>query len=294
MIKRVIILGAIFFILYNLCLLAAPFRDRFVVQSDAQENLAKAQEFLLGAHAKPCVVVGSSLCARLTEDRLGPRFYNLAFSGGSLFTGLELILRHPGATKIVFIETNMILRGEDQAVLANALRPVFAELRPYLPALRERCQPANFVAGKVGEKIVAGAISPLQWVNSRVHSSNLSSPPSNLFTSLLADQQRIYSVAPSPERLSAQIAKLKGRVNELESQGIRCVFVEMPTDASLTESPLAATVRTALFNAFPPGRYHWILPHEGRRYGTTDGCHLTGEEAVEFANRLQTYSEQPL
>lgn len=294
MIKRVIILGAIFFVLYNLCLLAAPFRDRFIVQSDAQENVAKAQEFLLGTHARPYVVVGSSLGARLTEERLGSDFYNLAFSGGSLFTGLELIFHRPGATKIVFIETNMILRGEDQAVLANALRPVVSELRHYLPALRERCQPANFVAGKVGEKIVAGAISPLQWVNSRVHSSNSSSPPSNLFASLLADQQRIYSVVPNPERLSAQISKLKSRANELEARGIRCVFVEMPTDASLTELPLAATVRTALFDAFPPARYHWIRPHEGRRYATTDGCHLTGEEAFEFANRLQTYSEQPL
>ena len=294
MIKRIFILAAVFFVLYNLCLIAMPLRDRFVVQSQAQENIAKAQEFLLDTHTVPFVVVGSSLGARLTEERLGPKFCNLAFSGGSAFTGLELIERRPGATKIVFIETNMLMRGKDEGVLANAFRPVFSNLRNYLPGLRERWQPANFVAGKVGEKIVAGALSPLTRMHSQTQKNNSPDNQDVLFQRLLADEHGIYANAPDQIKLGAQIDKLKERVKGFEARGIRCVFVEMPIDASLIDLPLASTVRSALFEGFPPRSYRWVLPQAGRKYITTDGSHLTGEEAVDFGNRLRTCSEEHL
>jgi hypothetical protein len=141
MIKKTLLIALGIFLVYNLCLGRRSFRDHFVVQSQWQENITKAQEYLLDDRPHPYVLVGSSLFGRLIEADLGPGFRNIAFSGGSLFTGLELVARKPADTKIVFIETNMILRDTDEAVLSNAFRPVLAPLRTYLPGLRERCQP---------------------------------------------------------------------------------------------------------------------------------------------------------
>lgn len=287
MITRTLLIALALFLAYNLILSLAPLPGWFVTQSQWQENIAKAQDYLLAERPHRCVLVGTSLAARLSERHLGPDFRNVSFSGGSPITGLELVRRSPGDTQVVVIETNLFFRDVDDAVLSNAFRPALSGLRSYLPALQEKYQPANFIAGKLGEKLLAtGFTAASNWTHRRDRAAGPAVNPA-LCGQLLSGHRKTHARAPDPALLKRQAARLQHEVRQLEALGISCVFVEMPVDRSLMAMPLDCATRACLMDCFPPAQYRWIQPREDHDYRTTDGLHLTGDEARAFAAELR-------
>src|SRR5215468_6474731 len=66
------------------------------------------------------VLVGSSLTYRLNEEYFAtPGLRNLALAGGSPLTGLEVVLGQPRLPKLVLVETNVMSRPPDDAVVAR-------------------------------------------------------------------------------------------------------------------------------------------------------------------------------
>jgi hypothetical protein len=64
------------------------------------------------------VVVGSSVAWRLKEEYFWPpRVRNLSLAGGSPLTGLEIVANRPNPPKIVLIETNVLTRETDSALI---------------------------------------------------------------------------------------------------------------------------------------------------------------------------------
>src|SRR6202012_2631180 len=64
------------------------------------------------------VLVGSSLTFRLKEEYFAtPRLRNLALAGGSPVTGLEIVANQPRLPKLVLIETNVLSRPPDAALV---------------------------------------------------------------------------------------------------------------------------------------------------------------------------------
>lgn len=286
MITRTLLTTLCLFIIYNLCLLIPAVNQRFVVQSQWQENLVKAQEYLVDRNPRPYVLVGSSLMARFSEESFGPNFYNLALKGGSALTGLELIDRKPEKPAVVFVEINMLLRDADQPVLNNAFRPVFSQLRHYVPALREKFQPANLFAGKIGEKIVAIGAKPLQRVDSTVSSRNSNTNEDPVFLQLLEIERTRCSQLPESTLLELRSNQLKRYIDRLAQNGVRVVLVEMPIDRRLEDLPLTTSIRDRMHALFPPGQFTWVEPDRGRRYVTTDGMHLAGDSLTSFAQKI--------
>jgi len=287
MIIRSILFAGVLFLLYNLVLLAPPLRERFITQSQWQDNMAKAQEYPLAKPSKQGVIVGSSLAERLSTTSLQTDFYNLSMSGEGPFTGLEIIRRNAIRPGVVLIETNLLLREENTDVLGSAFCPVISQLRPVAPGLLERYHPANFIAGKVGEKLVHWSLDATQWLCPKPK-PKATEDAESVFEKVLAIHKAEYEILPKPGQIEQQIKKLKAFVADLEARGTRCVFVEMPIDNSLTELPQPAAVRNSLREAFPQTKYLWVNPDGHHRYATVDGVHLPGSEADAYAERIRT------
>jgi len=293
MIVRSSVVALCLFFFYNALLGLKSLRKQFAVQSQWQENIVKAQEYPLMATPKPGVIVGSSLSAKLAGTALEDACYNLSFSAEGPFTGLEIVRRHPITPRVVFIETNLLVREENRTVVDGAFRPVISDLRPYLPALRERYQPANLISGGLGVGFVSQLVKIKQqfWPVPR-SAQQRKEGEKPLFKQSLAMKITQYNVPAKAEVIKRHTSEMKASVSDLERRGARCVFVEMPVDQALLALPRSTQVRDALKEPFPPFKYVWIGPEEGRRYVTTDGVHLAKSEAIDFAQRLRAELER--
>ena len=133
-----------FFALYNLALFV--FKPEITTyQNQWQSNLVFAQEYIYSSQTPKAVVLGSSLASRLDKDLLeSVGIYNLAFGGGSVQSGLEIIRRSNKIPQILYIETNVLFeRDVDSAMLGILFDPLLFRARYYLPALQEKYQPLN-------------------------------------------------------------------------------------------------------------------------------------------------------
>lgn len=279
MILRSFLAAAGLFLLYNVALQSSALRQRAVVQSQWQGNLLKAQEYPLAKLPRRNVIVGSSLAARLVMEG---DFENLAFAGDGPLTGLELMVRDVSAPRVVLIESNLLLREVNQDVIASAYRPGFLKLRPMLPALEDRYQFANLAVGMVGEGMVAKALEGGRRLLRSPQSAGASAEDAGRLLQMnLAIQREKLGTAPDADFVQQCIARMKRAVAELQGRGVRCIFVEMPIDASLGGLLQPALVREQLAAALP--ELAWIRPEVGRSYRTVDGVHLPKDEAVAYA-----------
>jgi hypothetical protein len=286
MIVRSLLFGLGLFVLYSLCLLAPPFRDRFLIQSQWQENVVKAQTYHLAHTERPCVVVGSSLAARLVFTDFQSISYDLSFLGDGPLTGLEIIRRSSAPPALVLIETNMVMREVNSPLIDGTFRPGFSHLRPVLPAIREQYQPGNFLAGKLGDKLLQYS---LRWTKNALPTPgrDASGSTGDQNTRSIGDhqfalQKQENEILPAPAPLDRNIRLLREYVSALEKRGCRCVFFEMPIESSLRHLPLPTLIREKLKAEFPTQT--WISPD--RDYPTVDGVHLSGSQAKIYASYL--------
>lgn len=273
------------FFAYNLALYVPAIRDRFLPQSQWQENLVKAQDYLSETRPIHVVIVGSSLAARL-ENSLGEDACNLALAGGSSATGLELVCRKTLKPRIVLIETNLITKNADASVLDNAFRPVFSQLRVVFPAFRERFQPANFLAGKVGEKIVGLGTRSLESLANRKDKAKVGASDV-LFQQLLQKQRAEYGAAPGTAELEEACARLERYVNRLADDHVQVALLELPVHRELMTLPRFRAIRQTLEAKFPPDRFRWIEAPASFEIETSDALHLNADCARALARNIR-------
>jgi hypothetical protein len=96
----------------------------------------------LGEPTPDIVLVGSSLTFRLKEEYFASRaLRNLALAGGSPLTGLEIVARQPRLPGLILVETNVLSRPVDEALVEQypgggrtgplLIRPVRAAVAAY-------------------------------------------------------------------------------------------------------------------------------------------------------------------
>ena len=69
------------------------------------------------------VLVGSSIAFRLKEEYFAtPGLRNLALAGGSPVTGLEIVANRPRLPKLILVETNVLARPVDAALVERYSR----------------------------------------------------------------------------------------------------------------------------------------------------------------------------
>lgn len=146
MIKKSLITALVLLLLHALVVYLYPISS---TQYALQGNTIKAQQFIYGG-AQENIIIGSSLSNRLVMDSL-QGMSNLSFSGMGIFDGLS-ILNHSDVTpRIVFIETNIMSRGENEHFTSYVNSPILSPVKEAIPSLRDEYQPI----GMLGQLIIS-------------------------------------------------------------------------------------------------------------------------------------------
>ncbi len=251
--------------------------DSYIKQQQWQENTIKAQRYLFGQKHKS-VIVGSSLSAKLTDAL--PQYYNLAFSGQSVYDGLRVILEKTELPDTVFIEMNTLLVPENEAFTANITNPLLNLLRENIPAFREGKQPLPLVV-----KEMENLAQSLRGNGSQ--GANTGGSP-RLFSELLATQVKKYSITPPAQTTQLALNRLRKYVNSLEAKKVTVVFFELPVHPGLCNLPLSVAIGDSFYTAFPDQKYLYIAKPDCAGYKTTDGIHFTASDAQKYARYFKT------
>lgn len=247
-------------------------------QSQWQDNLISAQDYLYSElDTIDNVIVGSSMALRLTMDSL-PSFYNLSFAGETLEEGLGLIIHKGVFPKRVFIETNTLTKVTNSSFNSSLYNPVLAPLREKLIFMRDGRQPIPLLNVKFKENIIDHII------------------PASINLPILKTQkdkdQTINWVKTTTQQVltpkqSEKIEEVRKLIDILTKNNVDIVFFEMPEDRIDCNSQIIPLYRTITQQAYPLNRYtHFPTPKCGE-YKTTDGVHLTLDEAKKYTSHFK-------
>lgn len=245
-------------------------------QYTLQENLVKAQAFIY-SDQKENIIVGSSLSHRLVTDSL-TGFYNLSFAGLGLFDGLEIILEHKKFPRQILIEMNVVQRGRSENFLSNINSPLLGPMRKYLPSLRDRYQPI----GMVGETMVQSLKKNAAEKNDFTENDNIH------FDKILELIIAENTAVPDKKMMKERFDALRSHVTLLEKNGVKVVFFEMPVNEKLCELARPRMIREYFHEYFLLSENNYIRMPDCSDYKTSDGVHLTNEEAKRYTDYLMT------
>lgn len=253
----------------------------YTIPGQQRANYLHAQTFVHDAPPDARVIVGSSMADRLDELKLGHDHVKLAFPGGGPFTGLEIIRRTGRRPPVVWIESNVILRDAEVDLLENVLSPWRRGLRDRSPVFKEEGRPSNYGVGFA--KAVIGKVCKLaSSVSGGVPKSADASQhamDTAVFDDIMKENRAHLDRQPAAADLAQRVERLGKYVDELTAAGSKCVWFEMPIDASLRNLAEPAAIRKALTERFPSGKYRWLDLSRATPYQTTDGIHLVPADA---------------
>lgn len=248
-------------------------------QTMRQANAINAQNYIFERERSEYIIIGTSLVSRLRRSIEDNRFRTIYFQGGSTLTALRLIEATEKKPKVVFIETNLLLRsGEDTEFLNTHLDPAKRTLFSIMPALREKYQPVSIFLKFF--KAVTGADKTDFFSRANTDKASLDF--------MLSINKKEFSVIPEKASIEANKVLLEELVRELENNGVKIVLFELPMHPLLTDSPLIKTFRASIKDSFPPEKYRWITAADANAYSTTDGLHLDTESGKKFLTLLKS------
>ncbi len=215
-------------LLYALAMAAFP--GLSVSQNQNQTNYIKAEQYLYSdSAARPVVLVGTSLSARLVMDSL-PDFYNLAFGGMSVTDGLAIVGRREEKPEMLLIETDLYYKAGSATFLEPLFNPINYQLKKYLTASRSDKQPIALAT--------AGAIAGVKNIKKSTRETD--APKAEKEVSLkqrvFEDQRTVYATLPEAESVARELVRLQQQIGTLEKQGVKIAFVEIPINAELINS----------------------------------------------------------
>src|SRR5207245_635803 len=162
---------------------------------------------------------GSSVAWRLKEEYFSPpRVRNLALAGGSPVTGLEIVANRPNLPKIALIETNILTRESDSALIerfSGGARTEALLLRPVRTAV------AGYETWKHGEPDPARARAERNRL--------LSQPPGTFDNKVYLDRalEQMNEADPTvPAR--ANVVRIRQLIDELQRRGTRPLLIHVP------------------------------------------------------------------
>lgn len=215
-----------------------------------------------------------------------PNFYNLSLNGQSLFDGLTIVKTKENAPKNVFIEINVIDRGEDSNFREIISSPILNTLKRNLHIFRTDKQPLAYVGSKFVAPFVNVCFKNIIYkVNNKIEYEfpgnrldNGKKSRTTIFDKMLSIQIDRYSLDVDTSIMNKQFTILKNQVEFLESKGVKVIFFEMPVNNQLIHLNKAIYLRAKVRNDFPNNIFIGI-PSNIETYKTSDGVHLTNNES---------------
>lgn len=244
-----------------------------------RQNAARVQHYVHDVEPDAVVIVGSSMADRLDERVLGGSHAKLTFPAGGALTGLEIVRAGGRVPRVCWIETNMVPRGVDGDLVAEAWGAWRVPLRETSPVFRETGRPSGYAVGM----LMDGLKKTRGWYPA-------GAAPDPAVREAMLRETRVRLATPPPGReLAESLARLAAAVEELGGAGCECVFFEMPMDAGLRDLAGPQTLRRALDRKFPRTKYRWFTPVKSGAWDTTDGVHLSAGDAALVAEQMAAF-----
>lgn len=264
-----IVTTVIVFALYGLMVFFIPKSDDGPDQY--QTNVLKAQRYMFGDNEYDYVMVGSSKANRVTIQDVNNQCYNLAFSGSSSFTGLEIIKEKSENSgiypKIIFVEIdNSLINGIDDDILDK----VSGKYQYKINQSEYRIDFAIYSLTKFifyqinGEKTI--------YDHPKIESS-------------IEFWQRAKSVLEDEDIILSYLSGVKEYVDYFEAHGTRVILLELPNDESLYDSVQCVQIRELAMEIFSEDIYEWYMVEWGN-YTVSDGIHLGQYSGLVYAQEL--------
>jgi hypothetical protein len=222
------------------------------------------------------VLLGSSLTFRLKEEYFAtPVLRNLALAGGSPVTGLEIVANQPRIPKIILVETNILSRATDSALVARYSEggspPMF--LRPIRTAIAAY---ENWNHAPLTHARAAAALGRL-----------LAQPPSefdnHIYVERALQQENTEDPTAAVQRNAKRIEEL---IVTLEQRGAQVLLFEAPVSAQLEQSRSARITREIVHARFPDSDRWLRIVFAGSELRWADGVHLDERSAVIVAHSI--------
>ncbi|UBM58313.1 hypothetical protein LAG90_16035 [Marinilongibacter aquaticus] len=282
MVKKSIFIAAALLLAYMLFLRLLP-KDLDTNQSIWGDNVIKAQDYLYCDEQVEQVIVGTSLSSRLFTDSLGPNSKNLAFSGSTLWDGLELIKARKQKPKRVWVETTFQFKQSDYVLTDYVLSIPSRRVKEMWPALREANQPVG-----VAKAMLVDAL--------RGPSGSL--PVDSIAVEIMPEILKIqaeYFEKDYSEYFVQQLdAQLEMELQQLIDQNIEVVLFEMPLYPDFCTSDVVQNQRKEYFK-LAQKKGVWFVPMDNcAAYQTNDGIHMVRHSALKFTKYLLNFAQESL
>ena len=217
------------------------------------------------------VLVGSSVTWRLKEEYFSlPHVRNLALAGGSPVTSLEIVAKQRSLPKIVLIETNVLSRAVDRALVERFTDHDHTEafLRPVRTAVAAY-ETWNHLPPPDPAQMRA-ALEAL-----------LRQPPSEFNNHVYVERAvREENAHDSTTAARANADLIKQLIGELERRGTRALLIGIPFSPEIEDTSAVRATREIVQNTFPdPNDWLRIDPRLSE-LRWADGVHLDERSAV--------------
>jgi hypothetical protein len=223
------------------------------------------------------VLVGSSLTFRLKEAYFdSPSLRNLALAGGSPVTGLAIVASQRSLPKIILVETNVLSRPVDEALVERYATGAGAEPRFLRPIRALVAAGENLAHAPESRGELRAELNLL-----------LAQPPSSFDNSVyLARVLREQDEDP-PEAVRANVERMKALIAHAEQRGARVLLFELPELPEVERARAVSITHAIVHTAFGDDNrwLHVDVPTAQLRWA--DGFHLDERSAVIFARAME-------
>jgi hypothetical protein len=282
MIKKTILFSAILFLLYSffIATLGTNVRATLNVQ---QEYFGKSQQLLYEEDITgKDVIVGSSVTHDAILETNINDFYNIGLTSLGVFEGLNLVSIKKQLPKCIYIETNYIQREEKKKYMSFLNSPEQYYPKKIFASLREDRQPVALI-GPYCSKFLIVPFIKLFIPNKKKELESIVKlekvHPDDQFSKMISNTKNDYKNTPDAKLLAQKLQKLDSIVMDYTSKGVQIVFVELPINHELVNSPRSIAIRDAFLQKFPADKFNYIQVPDSLQYKTIDGVHLTENEA---------------
>ena len=225
------------------------------------------------------VLVGSSLAWRLKEEYFSlPRVRNLALAGGSPVTGLEIVATRASLPKIILIETNILSRAPDSALIDKFSGDVRADallLRPVRTAVAAY-ETWNHAAPDAAQ--------------ARAEQDRLLSRPPDTFDNKVyldrALEQMNDGDPTAPAR--ANVLRLRQLIDDLRQRGVRVFLIHIPLAPEIEGSRLVRMTDEIVHEAFPDLGLWLAVDPPRRELRWDDGMHLDERSSLLVVRAIES------
>jgi hypothetical protein len=219
-------------------------------------------------------LVGSSMTFRLFEGYfLKTRPRNIAIGGGSALTGLAIIASYQNVPRLILVETNILSRPVDEALVGQFGKNDAEPYRWFRP-------------------IRATISFVYYWIKYKSEAENVNQLPSYKpsdydISASVATTLEAYSGTKLDEAMVRNAEALKRLVANLEGRGCQILFYELPYPDALGNTHYAVTARSLVRAAFPDSKKWLGLDFRERQLRWVDAAHMDERSAVLVAQEIE-------